>query len=219
MPRSLRRKLSTSSLNTASGTMGSNSRRDLNLTRARSTHSPPPNKPSWTSSSKRTSLRDASAHLSHRWQPRSSLSRRKKGHSDQFKTIARLNAMTVKNAYPLPLIAEVIEKARNARWFSKLDIRWGYNNVRIKPGDEWKAAFRTNRGLFEPLVMFFGLCNSPATFQTMMNELFRDLINRGVVCVYMDDILVLTVTRGRAQHGPTRGLRNTSIEPARSQRI
>ena len=103
--------------------------------------------------------------------------------------------MTVKNAYPLPLIAEVIEKARDASWFSKLDIRWGYNNVRIKPGDEWKAVFRTNRGLFEPLVMFFGLCNSLAMFQTMMNELFRDLINRGVVCVYMDDILVLTATK------------------------
>ena len=53
-----------------------------------------------------------------------------------------------------------------------MDIRWGYNNVRIKEGDEWKAAFRTNRGLFEPLVMFFGLTNSPATFQTMMNDIF-----------------------------------------------
>ena len=121
--------------------------------------------------------------------------KKKEGTLRPVQDYRKLNAMTVKNAYPLPLIAEVIEKARNARWFSKLDIRWGYNNVRIKPGDEWKAAFRTNRGLFEPLVMFFGLCNSPATFQTMMNELFRDLINRGVVCIYMDDILVLTFTK------------------------
>ncbi|GLB44521.1 putative retrotransposable element tf2 155 kda protein type 1-like [Lyophyllum shimeji] len=75
-----------------------------------------------------------------------------------------------------------------------LDVRWGYNNVRIKEGDEWKAAFRTNRGLFEPLVMFFGLTNSPATFQTMMNDIFRDLIAQGVVCVYLDDILIYTKT-------------------------
>jgi hypothetical protein len=59
-------------------------------------------------------------------------------------------------------------------------------NIRIREGDEWKAAFRTSRGLFEPLVMFFGLTNSPATFQTMMNDLFRELINEGVVIVYID---------------------------------
>ena len=59
-------------------------------------------------------------------------------------------------------------------------------------GDEWKAAFWTNQGLFEPLVMFFGLTNSPATFQTMMNDIFRDLIMEGVVCVYLDDILIFT---------------------------
>ena len=64
----------------------------------------------------------------------------------------------------------------------------------MKEGDEWKAAFRTNRGLFEPLVMFFGLCNSPATFQTMMNHIFHDLINKGKVIVYMDDIMIFTKT-------------------------
>ena len=66
--------------------------------------------------------------------------------------------------------------------------------MRIKEGDEWKAAFHTNRGLFEPLVMFFGLTNSPATFQTMMNHLFRDLINKGKVVVYMNDIMIFTKT-------------------------
>jgi hypothetical protein len=64
--------------------------------------------------------------------------------------------------------------------------------VRIKEGDEWKAVFITNRGLFEPLVMFFGLTNSPATFQSMMNELFWNQITRGVVIVYMDNILIYT---------------------------
>ena len=106
----------------------------------------------------------------------------------------KLNEMTIKNAYPLPLISDVLDRLHDAKIFSKLDLRWGYNNVRIREGDEWKAAFRTNRGLFEPLVMFFGLTNSPATFQTMMNDLLRDLIDQGVVIVYMDDILVFNKT-------------------------
>ena len=105
-----------------------------------------------------------------------------------------LNAMTVKNKYPLPLISELIEKLRGARYFTKLDVRWGFQNVRMKKGDEWKAAFRTNRGLFEPLVMFFGLTNSPATFQTMMNDIFHELIMEGAVVVYLDDILIYTKT-------------------------
>jgi hypothetical protein len=69
---------------------------------------------------------------------------------------------------------------------------WGYNNVRIREGDEWKATFRTNRGLFEPQVMYFGLTNSPATFQTMMNEIIQDLITEGVVSIYLNDILIFT---------------------------
>ena len=100
----------------------------------------------------------------------------------------------VKNAYPLPLIPELIDKLRGAEIFSKMDIYWGFNNVQIKEEDRWKAAFKTNRGSFEPSVMFFGLLNLPATFQTMMNEILRDLIDQGVVVVYMDDILVFTKT-------------------------
>ena len=103
-----------------------------------------------------------------------------------------LNAVTVKNRYPLPLISELVSQLRGARYFTKLDVHWGFNNVRIKPGDEWKAAFRTNRGLFEPLVMFFGMTNSPATFQTMMNDVFRTVIAEGIVVVYLDDILIFT---------------------------
>ena len=71
-------------------------------------------------------------------------------------------------------------------------MRWGYNNVRIKDGDQWKAAFKMNKGLFEPTVMFFGLTNSPATFQTMMDELFKLEIATGRVIIYMDDILIAT---------------------------
>ena len=74
--------------------------------------------------------------------------------------------------------------------FTKMDLRWGFNNVRIKEGDEWKGAFTTHIGSFEPTVMFFGMTNSPATFQAMMNEILRDLINEGKVAAFVDDVLV-----------------------------
>src|SRR5882724_10717173 len=104
----------------------------------------------------------------------------------------KLNAMTMKNAYPLPLIPDILNKVSKAKawYFTKLDICWGYNNIRIKEGDEWKTTFQMNRGLFEPLVMFFSLTNSLAMFQTMMNNIFKDLIDEGVVTIYMDDILI-----------------------------
>jgi len=105
-----------------------------------------------------------------------------------------LNSMTVKNKYSLPLISELVSQLHGARYFTKLDVCWGFNNVHIKPGDEWKAAFQTNRGLFKPLVMFFGMTNSPATFQTMINDIFRDLIAKGIMVVYLDDILIFTRT-------------------------
>ena len=69
----------------------------------------------------------------------------------------KLNKMTIKNRYPLPLISELIDKLSQAQIFSKMDVQWGYNNIQIKEGDEWKAVFRMNQGLFEPVVMFFGL--------------------------------------------------------------
>ena len=101
-----------------------------------------------------------------------------------------MNEHTVKNAYPLPLIIELLDKLKGVKFFTKLDVRWGYNNVRIRDGDQWKAAFKTNRGLFEPTVMFFGLCNSPATFQAMMDDIFGDMINEGIIIVHMDDIFI-----------------------------
>ena len=96
----------------------------------------------------------------------------------------------IKNAYPLPLISELMDKIQGAKYFTKLDMRWGYNNVQIKDGDQWKAAFKTNRGLFKPTVMFFGMCNSPATFQSMMDTTFKDLINEGIIIIYMDDLFL-----------------------------
>jgi len=105
-----------------------------------------------------------------------------------------LNVITHKNRYPLPLIDDLIHRLKGVRYFTKLDVHWGYNNVRIKEGDKWKAAFRMNHGLFKPLVMYFGLTNSPVTFQTMMNEIFHNLILKGVVIIYLDDILIFTDT-------------------------
>ena len=105
-----------------------------------------------------------------------------------------LNEWTIKNNYPLPLISDVLENIGVKKLFTKMDLWWGYNNVRIKEGDEWKAAFMMLEGSFEPTVMFFGLTNSPATFQAMMNELLRDLINTGKVAVFIDDVIVETET-------------------------
>ena len=105
-----------------------------------------------------------------------------------------LNAIMVKNKYLLPLISELINKLQGARYFTKLDVHWGFNNVQMKDRDKWKATFQTNQGLYEPLVMFFGLTNSPATFQTMMDAIFKDLISERVVVVYLDDILIFTKT-------------------------
>ena len=82
-----------------------------------------------------------------------------------------LNEWTSKNNYPLPLISDVVENIGTKKIFTKMDLRWGYNNVWIKKGDEWKVVFTTPEGSFEPTVMFFGLTNSPATFQAMMNKL------------------------------------------------
>ena len=104
----------------------------------------------------------------------------------------RINEWTGRNRYPLPLIPELIARVKNSSRFTKFDVRWGYNNVRIKEGDELKVAFITNKGLFEPHVMFFGLTNSPATFQTMMNALFEEELREGWLTIYMDDILIHT---------------------------
>jgi len=103
-----------------------------------------------------------------------------------------LNEWTVKNNYPLPLISQLVDKLKGCKLFMKMDLRWGYNNVRIKEGDEWKAAFVTHKGAFEPVVMYFGLCNSPATFQKMMNEIFHDMSD--VCVVYIDDLMIFTNT-------------------------
>ncbi|QRW23513.1 Reverse transcriptase (RNA-dependent DNA polymerase) [Rhizoctonia solani] len=103
----------------------------------------------------------------------------------------KLNDVTHKNVYPLPRQDNLMAKLWHAKIFTKLDLRWGYNNVQIKKGNEWKTAFRTKYGLFEYLVMPFGLTNAPAAFQHFMNNLFRNLIDVTVV-IYLDDILIFS---------------------------
>jgi len=105
-----------------------------------------------------------------------------------------LNSQTVKNNYPLPLITELIDNMGSKRVFTKMNLRWGFNNVRIKEGDEWKGVFTMHIGSFKPTVIFFGMTNSPATFQAMMNKILRDLINKGKVAAFVDDVLVGTET-------------------------
>ena len=108
-----------------------------------------------------------------------------------------LNSWTVKNQYPLPLIPVLIRDLGGAFIYSKLDVRWGYNNIHIRVGDEWKAAFKTKRGLHQPKVMFFGMSNSPPTFQGFMDNIYYATIAkhkaRGTfIRIYMDDIGIAT---------------------------
>ncbi|KAJ1598919.1 hypothetical protein NDA14_005533 [Ustilago hordei] len=104
-----------------------------------------------------------------------------------------LNEITVKNRAPLPLIEEQLFLLRKARIYTKLDLRAAYNLIWIAKGDEWKTAFGTQLGLYEYLVMPFGLANAPAHFQSFINDIFRDIIGVYVV-VYLDDFLIFSDT-------------------------
>jgi len=104
-----------------------------------------------------------------------------------------LNRITIPNRYPLPLIQEPQDRVQGSRWFTKLDLKNGFNLIRIREGDEWKTAFRTRYGLYEFQVIPFGLTNAPSTFQDMMNHVFSDMIDLGLL-VYMDDFLIYAKT-------------------------
>ena len=100
-----------------------------------------------------------------------------------------LNKQTVKNNYLLPLILDIIKNTRTKKVFTKMDLRQRYNNVKIKEKDKWKVVFITLEGLFEPIVIFFGLSNLLAIFQAMINKLLRDLINTGKIAAFIDIIV------------------------------
>jgi len=121
-----------------------------------------------------------------------------------------LNTVTCKDVTPLPNLAQCIQDLQGMEVFSKFDIRWGYNNIRIKEGDEWKGAFKTRRGLYEPKVMFFGMSNSLASFQRFMNgileELYKHFERKGIHNIrqilknYMDDCGIGTLLKDLALH-------------------
>ncbi|KAK3511620.1 hypothetical protein QTP70_012971 [Hemibagrus guttatus] len=104
-----------------------------------------------------------------------------------------LNAITVPYLYPLPLVPTALEQLREARIFTKLDLRSAYNLIRIKKGDEWKTAFHTTRGHYEYRVMLYGLTNAPAVFQLFINEIFRDVLHQYLIA-YIGDLLIYSST-------------------------
>ncbi|GBG74577.1 hypothetical protein CBR_g18986 [Chara braunii] len=104
-----------------------------------------------------------------------------------------LNAITVKNREPLPRIDDLLDRVQGCRYFSKIDLKSGYHQIAIRPEDQYKTAFQTRYGLYEFVVMPFGLCNAPGTFQHAMNRIFHDYLDKYVV-VYLDDILIFSKT-------------------------
>jgi hypothetical protein len=114
-----------------------------------------------------------------------------------------LNSQTIKNRYALPRIDEFLDRLYNAKIFGKIDLTSGYYQIMIAPHDRYKTAFRTRYGHFEFNVMPFGLTNTPATFQTLMNDIFWDRLDECVI-VYLDDILVYSNNAERPMQASTR---------------
>ena len=105
-----------------------------------------------------------------------------------------LNAITVKNRYLLPLIQEILDRLVKAKYFTKLDIVAVFNKIRMAEGEEWKTVFRTRYGFFESLIMNFGLCGAPSSFQNYINDIFHEYLNT-FCSAYINDIFIYSKTK------------------------